>query len=178
MTRSQLEHIIRAASAISGDREIVVIGSQAVLAQDMPLPALAQMSMEADVYPLNAPERADDIDGAIGELSRFHETYGYYAQGVSPETAVLPPGWQGRFVRLANDNTAGATGLCLDLHDLVLSKYVAGREKDLSFNRALIVHGCVNKDILLSRLETMTIEPELVVLIEGRIKSAFAERTA
>lgn len=51
------------------------------------------MSAEADIYPLNATHKADAIDAAIGEGSRFHETYGYYAQGVGPETACLPAGW-------------------------------------------------------------------------------------
>lgn len=32
------------------------------------------------------------IDGSIGELSPFHETFGYYAQGVDETTAVLPEG--------------------------------------------------------------------------------------
>ena len=63
--------IIRAASRISDDAEIVV-GSQAVHAQDMRLPPIAYISEEADVYPRNYPERADDIDYAIGELSSFH----------------------------------------------------------------------------------------------------------
>jgi hypothetical protein len=83
MNRTQLEHIIRAASRISDDAEIVVIGSQSVHAQAMRLPPIAFISEEADVYPRNHPERADDIDFAIGELSSFHETYGYYAHGVS-----------------------------------------------------------------------------------------------
>jgi hypothetical protein len=68
MNRSQLEHIIRAASQISGDAEIVVIGSQAILVQPIGLPPIAFQSMEADVYPRNHPERADEIDGAVGEL--------------------------------------------------------------------------------------------------------------
>jgi hypothetical protein len=58
MNRSQLEHIIRAASQISDDREIVVIGSQAIHAQNTRLPPIVFQSMEADVYPattLNAP---------------------------------------------------------------------------------------------------------------------------
>ena len=38
------------------------------------------------------------VDGAIGEPSPFHHTFGVYAQGVSIETAVLPPGWQHRLV--------------------------------------------------------------------------------
>ncbi len=93
MTRSELEHIIRAAGAIAQDTEIVVIGSQAVLGQFPKAPMELLASMEADVYPRSHPERADLIDGSIGEGSRFHESYGYYAQGVAVDTAVLPP-WQ------------------------------------------------------------------------------------
>lgn len=83
MTRSELEHIIRAAGAIAKDDEIVVIGSQSVLGQFPKAPVALLASMEADVYPRNHPERADLIDGSIGEDSRFHETYGYYARGVA-----------------------------------------------------------------------------------------------
>ena len=107
MNRTQLEHIIRAAARIPNDAEIVVIGSQAVHAQEMRLPPIAYISEEADVYPRHYPERADDIDFAIGELSSFHETFGYYAHGVSPETAILPAGWEGRLIRLSNSNTDG-----------------------------------------------------------------------
>jgi hypothetical protein len=85
MNRTQLEHIIRAASRISGDPEFVVIGSQAVHAKEMNLPPIAYLSEDADVYPRNHPERADDIDFAIGERSTFHETYGYYAHGGRPD---------------------------------------------------------------------------------------------
>lgn len=46
--------------------------------------------MEADVYPRNKPELADLIDGSIGEGSPFHTSFGYYAQGVGADTAVLP----------------------------------------------------------------------------------------
>jgi hypothetical protein len=76
MNRTQLEHIIRAASEISGDSEIVVIGSQAIHALRMELPPIAFQSDEADVYARNYPERADERDAAIGELSPFHDTHG------------------------------------------------------------------------------------------------------
>ena len=62
MNRTQLEHIIRAASRISDDSEIVVIGSQSIHAQQIRLPPIAYISQEADVYPRNYPEREDDID--------------------------------------------------------------------------------------------------------------------
>ena len=174
MTRIQLEHIIRAASHISADTEIVVIGSQAIHAQEMKLPPIAFLSQEADVYPLNHPERADDIDGAIGELSAFHRTHGYYAQGVSPQTAILPDGWKQRLVRLSNPNTGGATGLCLDVHDLVLSKYVAGREKDVTFNRALVLHGCVKRRTLIGLVRKLPVDDRVKIDIVNRIKSDFA----
>jgi hypothetical protein len=89
MTRSELEHLIRAAGAIADDGEIVVIGSQALLGQYPNAPPVLLASMEADLFPLNRPERADLIDGGIGEGSRFHESFGYYAQGVSESTATL-----------------------------------------------------------------------------------------
>ena len=174
MNRTQLEHIIRAASQISGDTEIVVIGSQAIHAQDMKLPPIVFQSWEADVYPLNHPERADDIDAAIGELSPFHTTHGYYAHGVSPKTAILAPGWEQRVIRLSNQNTAGATGLCLNIHDLVVSKYAAGREKDRDFNQALVQQGCVSEPELVKLANSLPVNEERKLVILDRITSAFA----
>ncbi len=51
MNREQLAHIVRAAATITGDGDIVIIGSQAILgAADVGrLPEEATMSMEADV---------------------------------------------------------------------------------------------------------------------------------
>lgn len=141
MTREELEHIIAAAARIADDDDIVVIGSQSVLGQFPDAPAELCVSMEADVWPRNRPERWELIDGAIGELSLFHDTFGDYAQGVGPETAVLPEGWESRLVPVRTTATRGATGWCLEIHDLLISKYVAGREKDRVFVRAAIVHG-------------------------------------
>jgi hypothetical protein len=44
-----------------------------------------------------------------------------------------------------NDTARAATRLCVDVHDLPLSKYAAGREKDVEFNRELVRHGIVSK---------------------------------
>lgn len=93
MKRRDLEHVIRAAADLSEDDEIIVIGSQAILAQFPEAPAELLTSNEADVFPKNHPERSDLIDGSIGEGSPFRATYGYYAQGVDEHTAVLPEGW-------------------------------------------------------------------------------------
>ena len=176
MTRSELEHVIRAAGAIADDREIVIIGSQSVLGQFPDAPPALLVSMEADVYPRNRPERADLIDGAIGEGSQFHEQFGYYAQGVGETTATLPEGWRDRLVRIKNANTGGSTGLCLEVHDLALSKDAAGREKDLAFTAALARHGMTRRDTLLERAGLIRLEPRLRKLVQGRIGRDFAKR--
>jgi len=152
VTREQLEHLLRASAEIARDEEIVVIGSQAILGQFPDAPVSLRASVEANLYPRNHPERADLIDGSIGELSPFHRQYGYYAQGVGPETAVLPEGWEQRLVRVSGERTRGVTGLCLEVHDLVVSKAVVSREKDRSFVREAIRHGLVDRDTLLDRL--------------------------
>ena len=177
MTRSELEHVVRASGAIAEDAEIVVIGSQAVLGQFPNAPAVLRASMEADVYPRNHPERADLIDGAIGEGSRFHEEFGYYAQGVGEATATLPAGWQGRLVRVRNANTGGVDGLCLEVHDLAISKYVAGRPKDLAFTATLARHHMTRKATLLERARRTKLTPTLRKLIEGRIGRDFPAKS-
>jgi hypothetical protein len=58
------------------------------------------------------------LDGAIGEWSMFHQTHGYYVQGVGRDTAVLPEGWENRLVAVSGPNTNGRTGLCLDARPL------------------------------------------------------------
>ena len=173
MKRSELEHLIRAAGRIAGEREIVVIGSQAVLGQFPDAPTALLRSMEADLYPRSRPDLADKVDGAIGEGSRFHKQYGYYAQGVAPDTATLPRGWQRRLVRIENSNTGGYAGLCLEVHDLALSKYVAGREKDLEFTRELARHRMTDKKTLLKRLAGTRLEAALARSVRGRIERDF-----
>jgi hypothetical protein len=92
MKRFQLEHIIRAGGSIADDEEIIVLGSSSILAQFPNISEEVLVSIEADVFPKNKPDMADLIDGCIGELSPFHQAFGYYAHGVGKETAGnLPP---------------------------------------------------------------------------------------
>lgn len=175
MTREQLEHLIRAAAVIAADDSIVVIGSQAILGQFPDAPAALRASVEADLFPLHHPERAELIDGSIGELSPFHETFGYYAQGVDETTARLPAGWRERLVVVQNENTGGARGLCLEIHDLLVAKVLAGREKDLSFLAEAARHRMADSGVLAERLATVSgIHDTVREIARRRIESAFA----
>lgn len=160
MKRADLEHLIRAAAAITNEHEIVVIGSQSLLGSVPAPPSTLTQSMEADLYPKSRPELADVIDGAIGEDSPFHELFGYYAQGVGPDTAKLPRGWQERLVPIQNANTDLKIGLCLEPHDLAAAKLAAGREKDWVFVREMLSWQIVKPGVLLERIDQLPIEKE------------------
>lgn len=146
MKRAELEHVLRAAGAISGVTTWVVVGSQAILGAVPEAPADLLMSQEADVYAPDDEHASDLIDGSIGERSPFHDSFGYYAHGVGPETAILPAGWRERAVTVTSPATGGVTGICPSPADLAVRKLAAGREKDHDFVAALLRHRIVTAD--------------------------------
>jgi len=162
MKRSQFEHTIRAAGAILEVKELLVIGSQAVHASLEQLFPAAHRSIEADIAVFDDIDgrMADLIDGSIGEASLFQETYGYYAQGVEPTTAILPEGWKKRLVRFSTPNTNGITAWCLELHDLWIAKAMAGRQKDREFCDELLKRSHVDPQILIERLKLVKKQPK------------------
>lgn len=176
MQLSDLEHLIRVAGAIADDTDIVVIGSQSILGQFPDAPAKLLASAEAAVFPLHRPELAELIDGSIGEGSRFHELFGYYAQGVGERTATLPAGWQSRLVRIATANTGGVSGLCLEVNDLAISKYVAGREKDLEFTRELARRAMTDSRELSARVDQTELPAEVRERVRARIRRDFSRK--
>ena len=178
MRRSELAHLLRAAATIAGDGRILVVGSQAILgshAEDE-LPVAAWISIEADLVfldPASGPEKADQVDGAIGELSHFHAQFSYYAQGVDMTTAKLPAGWKDRVVEFQPADSAPATAVCLDKHDLVISKLVAMREKDLEFAMALLKAGLLATDVLRERAAALdSVPPPTRRRVQGWIDAA------
>lgn len=155
MTRLELEHAIRAACDVSGDTEVFVFGSQAILGQYPDAPEALRQSAEADISPVRAVERIDDIDATLGELSQFHEAYGFFVHGVSIEAAVLPAGWRRRAIRVQNPNTRNMTGWCVEAHDLAASKLVAFRDKDRNFVRVLLTERLISPRTLKLRIRRL-----------------------
>lgn len=161
MTREELEHVIRAAADVVRD-DLIVIGSQAILGEYPDAPDSLLVSQEADVFPRSKPTAAIEIDAAIGDGSRFHDTWGYYAHGVGPETVTLPHGWEDRLVPVRVPELPKGeryvTGWCIEAHDLVLSKCVANRERDWDYVEIAITHGLVRADILRERVPDLPIK--------------------
>jgi hypothetical protein len=176
MRRQDLDFILRIAER-GGD--VLVIGSQSILGtySETQLPHTVWASVEADVAFLHDPDArlADMLDGAIGELSPFHMEHGFYGQGVEVKTATLPLGWEERTVPFPGHKHAR----CLDPHDLVISKLIAGREKDLTFASALIDARLISVRALLERARMMELESavseRLVNTVQGFDRGATFE---
>ena len=173
MTREQLEHVIRAAAAITKEQSFVVVGSQAVL---LPYPDAHPdllVSRELDLYPALAPEKSDLIEGAIGALSQFDETFGYYADGVGPETAVMPDDWM---ARASLHYVCDTTVVCPEMHDLAVSKCVAGREKDARFVRVMIKERMITASTLEQRIAQLEPgRPIAAILAWARLRAQEAQ---
>ena len=173
MNRAQLSHILRSASRVTIDPEILVIGCQSILGSfdEADLPVEATRSMEADIaFRNDSDERKSDlVDGSIGELSSFHEEFGYYAQGVSMATAVLPAGWEDRVVAYKEGDSAPSRAICLDSHDLVVSKLVAGRQKDIEFAKALLEADLISTAILVERTEMLEVPRAVITRVLSAI---------
>jgi hypothetical protein len=140
MNRSELEHLLRASSGHTGERDFIIIGSQAVLGKHPDAPRELRQSMELDIYPRFRPELSEKIEGSLGRYSQFNDTFGYFADGVSPGTALLPEDWETRLTPVCNENTGGATGWCIDPIDLTIAKLAAARPKDITFIRGMLKH--------------------------------------
>ncbi len=172
MNRQQLEHILRAAGAITGLNEWVIIGSQAILGSVPDAPDEITISEELDLYAPGDEHASDLIDGSIGERSPFHETFGYYAHGVGAETATLPARWRDRAVIIRSESTAGVVGICPDPSDLAISKLAAWREKDREFIASVLRHGITTSAEIEERLTEL--DDTIAAQIRPRLRSVLS----
>lgn len=155
MKAEHLAHVLRAAAEITGQRDFIVIGSQAILGSHPSLAGSALVrSVEVDLYPRDAPALGDML-AEIGEFSDFHSENGYYGDAVDADTAVLPSGWRERTV--AFDAGGSVTGHCLEAHDLIIAKLVATRDKDLAYFEEALSLGFVERATLAARLRATPI---------------------
>jgi hypothetical protein len=164
VNRQQLAHLLRSACVVAHDVDVLVLGSQSILGSfdEEDLPPQATASQGADIAFFDDPRRdkADEVEGAIGEMSTFHEENGVYAEGVHIEVAVLPDGWKDRLVSWDLQSSKPARPHFLDPHDLAISKLVAGRPKDYDFVLALIRSGLLDGGVIRERASMLASETD------------------
>ena len=143
------------------------------------LPNHCDSRAEADIAPVKAIDMVDMIDGNLGELSAFHNTFGFYVHGVPIEAAVLPTGWEERAIEVRNENTRNYTGWCVEAHDLAASKLVAFRDKDRDFVRTLLVEKLIDPSKLYRRLDQLSnnprVKPELLAVIKAWVSGVLKD---
>jgi hypothetical protein len=159
MNRQQLDHLLRAAGGVTDHRRFVLVGSAAIFAWRELAPENMAMSREADLYAADVSEAdaeliADKLEN-IGQHSIFDETHGYYADGVGPETAVLPRDWRDRSKIYESPATEGVQGIVPHPEDIALSKLCAGREKDLDWVSAAHRARLIDLDAMIARLDKL-----------------------
>jgi hypothetical protein len=69
MNFEELEHIVRAARELTGETELIAIGSQSLLVSFHDLPRELRRSPELDITAKSNPQVADLIDGNLGEIT-------------------------------------------------------------------------------------------------------------
>jgi hypothetical protein len=170
MNRHELEHLIRASGAITEEYEFVVIGSQSILGK-IPYPDPEfKMSAEADIYPRYAPELAEKIEGVLGEGSEFHLANGFYAQGVGPETAVLPQGWEERHGRCRTGIPTASLAGAWTLKTFSCRRRLQPGRRDQEFCTGLLRRGYVTLERCLELAPSMPLEPPEIARLVARIK--------
>lgn len=78
-------------------------------------------------------------------------------------------------MEIRNENTNGISGLCLEIHDLMISKLYAGRDKDIEFFKAAVNLGLLSKETLIDRLNKTSLSNERRRIIEKHIQRGFSE---
>src|SRR5258708_12322447 len=124
MKKCEVDHVLREAGRITGEKQFVIIGSQALHGKYPDLPDEICVSAEVDLIAKNLPSRTEWLN-AIGALSEFHEEFGFYADPVDETTAILPKGWPGRLVNLPEGDTHVLRPLSPHPHDLPIPNYPA-----------------------------------------------------
>src|SRR5690349_4603959 len=145
-TQEDLERAVRALAREFNTDTVFIIGSQAILLSWPGAPISMRMSPEIDAYPANAKtweieerkrhpdsagEASERINALFGQGSHFHQSHGFFIDGVDEHTAKLPEGWNDRAtVKKLEIDGRTVTVVAPAPDDLVVSKLARLDPKD------------------------------------------------
>lgn len=165
MKKEQLLQLSRQVSEIAEIENPIIVGSQSLYAVTGDVPELVKRSIECDFLLLNAkPEVFRAIIAEIGFASEFQEQFGYFADALGLATVVLPAEWEERLHPLTDEN-GNLVARCLEIHDLAVSKMMAGREKDFEFLREIFERGLFDFEIFTNRVKSILEMPPSAAVV-------------
>lgn len=143
----------------------VIVGSQAIFAiTDFP-PEIVRKSVECDYLLLKKLlELRPNLTEKLGIFSDYQQQTGFYADILGLATVVLPEDWEKRLVELKNEN--GETiAFCVEIHDVAVSKLMAGREKDFEFLRVAFQSDYLRVETFIERAKMILTAPSSEALL-------------
>jgi hypothetical protein len=170
-TIDDLDRAVRAMATHFEDDAVVVIGSQAALVGWSSTPDAMRDTPEIDMYiahirqwemanssvngHIEFDERYigeilhDEVSGFFGAGTAFHQTHGFFIDGVSPRTASLPNGWEKRAVfREVRNGSSTVMAIAPCIEDLTVSKLRRLADKDIDWIDACIAARGLDLDLV------------------------------
>lgn len=182
MRREAISHLLRAAGEVTGETRFVLVGSAAVIAWFADVPDDMSMTSEIDIYAFDAPDPEEvsfELEAFLGQQTAFHKTYGYFVDGVGPETARLPEGWRDRSQLYGGADTNGVTAIVPHPDDIAVAKLARCGERDLQFIVDGLAARLMDLETIVERARDLRIEDlqqggmdEKIAILLGRIASA------
>lgn len=184
-TEQDLQRAVSVLARVFKTDTVFIIGSQAILMSWPDAPEDMRGSPEIDAYPGNAKiweraeaekgdalEASEHIHGLFGEGSEFHNTYGFFIDGVDESTAKLPAGWYSRaIVRRLNVDGRMVEAIAPAPEDLIVSKLARLAEKDKAFIVAYHQAQPFNGALIVERIKQTDLAPEVAELAIAFIRS-------
>lgn len=165
MRKSDLFELISAIKSLTPEETPIIVGSQAVhLVTNFP-PEIVRQSIECDFLIIGGKSKTRaEINKKLGVFSQFQIEHGFYADALGLATVVLPKGWQGR-LQILKDENGNLIADVAEIHDVAVSKLIAGREKDFVFLKELFLREYISIETFLERAELIKEMPQSDVLI-------------
>ena len=143
----------------------IIVGSQAIFAiTDFP-PEIVRRSVECDFLLLKKlAESRPNLTEKLGIFSEYQQQTGFYADILGLATVVLPKDWENRLVELKNENSE-IIAFCVEIHDVAISKLLAGREKDFEFLQIAFQSEYLEIEIFIERTQLILRSPSSEALL-------------
>ncbi|HWU87086.1 MAG TPA: DUF6036 family nucleotidyltransferase [Kofleriaceae bacterium] len=149
MKRTLLDELLCDVERITGERDLVMIGSQAIHAVAVDVPAEVVISRECDLLFDESDPVVVAIDSSLGPGSERAAELLVHVDTVNSSFPFLAPGWEQRLIPFGS---AAPHVRCLEIHDLVLSKLAAGRLKDYELIAVLLDRGLADLRVVCERI--------------------------
>ncbi len=110
-----------------------------------------------------------EINKKLGVFSNFQLENGFYADALGLATVILPTKWQER-LQLFKDENGETIAFVAEIHDIAVSKLIAGREKDFLFLNELFIREFIEIDVFIERVLLVKDMPQSSILV-SRLES-------